>query len=146
MKVIKSFIIAVLTAVVLGSCELETSDNGHFDGFWHLVSVDTLSTGGTCDLSDKRMFWGVQVNLLNVTDYDKNAKGYFLRFENAGSTLRLYDPYENNRTEGDIKVEDPSLLAPFGINALDETFRIEKLNKSRMILATDNLRLNFKKM
>ena len=41
-------IAAILTtALTLASCELETSDNGKFDGFWHLERVDTLATGGS---------------------------------------------------------------------------------------------------
>lgn len=135
-----------LAVSVVASCDLETSDNGDLDGFWHLVRVDTLSTGGVCDMSGRRVFWSVQMNLLNATDYDTAARGYVFHFDNTGSTLRLYDAYADNRAEGDIKVEDPSVLSPLGINALEETFRIESLGSSRMTLATDELRLSFKKM
>ena len=58
------------------SCEIETSGNGDLDGFWHLVRVDTLSTGGMCDMSGRRVFWSVQVGILNATDYDRYHKGY----------------------------------------------------------------------
>ena len=52
-------IAAILTtALTLASCELETSDNGKFDGFWHLERVDTLATGGSLNLQQKRIFWG----------------------------------------------------------------------------------------
>lgn len=146
MKAIKSVIIAVLAVSCLASCDLETSDNGDLDGFWHLVRVDTLTTGGVCDMSEKRVFWSVQAKLLNVTDYDKSSRGYVFHFENSGSSLRVFEPYEDNRAEGDIKVEDPSVLSPFGINALEETFTIEGLSGSRMTLATEELRLSFKKM
>ena len=145
MKAIKSIIIAALTVSCLASCDLETSDNGDLDGFWHMERVDTLATGGVCDLSERRVFWSVQVGLVNVTDYDKEARGYLFHFENVNSSLRLYDPYKDNREEGDIKVEDPSILSPYGVNALDETFRIEGLSANRMTLATDELRLSFKK-
>ena len=146
MKTIKSVGLALLMAIGLVSCDLETSDNGDLDGYWHLTCVDTLSTGGTCDLSDRRIFWGVQVNLLNVADYDKSIKGYFLRFKYEGSTLRLFDPYEDQDKEGDFQVEDPTVLSHFGINALDETFKIENISGSRMTLSTDELRLRFRKM
>ena len=43
-------IIGVLSLAVmmltLSSCEVETSQNGDLDGFWHLEQVDTLATGG----------------------------------------------------------------------------------------------------
>lgn len=42
-------IIGVLSLAVmmltLSSCEVETSQNGDLDGFWHLEQVDTLATG-----------------------------------------------------------------------------------------------------
>ena len=145
MKAIKSFFIAALMASCMASCDIETSDNGDLDGFWHMERVDTLATGGVCDLSERRVFWSVQVGLVNVTDYDKEARGYLFHFENVNSSLRLYDPYKDNREDGDIKVEDPSILSPYGVNALDETFRIEGLSANRMTLATDELRLSFKK-
>jgi hypothetical protein len=54
-------IIGVLSLAVmmltLSSCEVETSQNGDLDGFWHLEQVDTLATGGTCNFADKRVFW-----------------------------------------------------------------------------------------
>lgn len=145
MKAIKSVMVMALSVFMM-SCEIETSDNGDLDGFWHLVRVDTLATGGVCDLSDGRVFWSVQADLLNVIDYDKSYKGYLLRFDYNDSSLHIFDPYADKRAEGDIKVEDPSVLSPLGINALDETFGIERLDGSRMTLSTERLRLSFKKM
>ena len=67
-------IIGVLSLAVmmltLSSCEVETSQNGDLDGFWHLEQVDTLATGGTCNFADKRVFWGCQYKLIQVADYD----------------------------------------------------------------------------
>lgn len=146
MKTITSFLGIIISAFVLASCDIETSDNGPLDGYWHLTRVDTLSTGGACDFSSRRVFWGVQAGLLNVCDYDVAFDGYLMHFENDGLTLRVFNPYTDDRKEGDVKVEDPELLAPLGINALDETFRIEVLSGKSMMLATDKLRLNFRKM
>lgn len=47
----RSLIIMFLAFAVMGlllpsSCTIEASDNGDFDGFWHLERVDTLTTGG----------------------------------------------------------------------------------------------------
>ena len=46
-KIIGILFFAVLV-FTLSSCEIETSQNGDLDGFWHLEQVDTLATGGTC--------------------------------------------------------------------------------------------------
>ena len=82
----------IISGIVFGmcSCEMETSDNGDLDGFWHLESVDTLSTGGSCDLSEKRVFWGVQHKLISITHYELlGSRGDYARFEQTGDSLIL---------------------------------------------------------
>ena len=145
-------IIATLAIVSLASCEIETSDNGDFDGFWHLERVDTLATGGTCDLSKKRVFWGVQYKLISVYDTDKeDTFGYYLRFTQTRDKIVTKSPYKNNWHQdngedgGDIPVDDPTQLAPYGINNLEEEFVKEKLNGGQMILRSKTLRLKFKR-
>ena len=145
-------IIATLAIVSLASCEIETSDNGDFDGFWHLERVDTLASGGTCDLSKKRVFWGVQYKLISVYDTDKEGTfGYSLRFTQTRVKIVTKSPYKNNWHQdkgdngGDHPIDDPTLLAPYGINNLEEEFVKEKLNGSKMILRSKTLRLKFKR-
>ena len=47
----------IITFMMIIACDIHRSDNGDLDGFWQLKSVDTLSTGGTCDMRDS-MFLG----------------------------------------------------------------------------------------
>lgn len=141
----RHFLYSVGLVLLLAGCDLETSDNGDLDGYWHLTRVDTLTTGGTLDTSEQLLFWAVQVRLLNVVDQSDDADhmGYLLRFEYKEGTLRVYEPYKNSRKDGDIKVDDASVLSPFGINRLDETFRVEQLDGDGMQLTGDALRLTF---
>lgn len=131
----------------LMSCEVETSGNGDLDGFWHLERVDTLRTGGACDLSSQKHFWSVQHHLLQLyTSEPSDVYNYTLRFAHEGDTLRTYNPCLNEKDLGDPVVVEPSGLAPYGINHLEDAFRIERLSGSRMVLCTDELRLTFRKM
>lgn len=138
-------VVMCLSALVSG-CTLETSGNGKLDGYWHMTAVDTIATGGTCDLSEKRLFWGVQAKLINLSDRDNLSYDIFMRFEKTTSVLRLYEPYQNNRTEGDPVIEDATLLEPFGLESLEQSFKIEELKGKKMTLATENLRIHFNKM
>jgi hypothetical protein len=144
-------ILAAFALVTLASCEIETSDNGDFDGFWHLERVDTLATGGTLDLSKKRVFWGVQYKLISVYDIDKEGTfGYYLRFKQTSYQIVTHTPYKNNwhqdvENGGDHPINDPKLLAPYGINNLEEEFVKEKLDGGQMILRSKTLRLKFKR-
>ena len=69
-----------------------------------------------------------------------------LRFEHKDGTLRVYEPYIYDRENGDRPLDDPALMAPYGVNALDETFTMEALGGGKMVLSNDKLRLSFRKL
>ena len=136
----------------MSSCTLETSDNGYFDGYWHLERVDTLATGGWCDYSKRRIFWGVQFKLLSCNDADVGPRGCYFRFDQTADSIIVHTPYKNNWHQdngpdgGDIPiivVNDD--LRQYGINNLREPFFKEKYKSDKMILRSETLRLYFTK-
>lgn len=152
---IKSLLATLATTLMLASCNVETSDNGPLDGFWHLEQVDTLATGGTTDYSSGYVFWGVQKDLIYIKDSSNSSVGaYYLRFNQTQDSLHITKIYLDHGHEdnpyheqgGDIPVEaiDRNLRF-FGLNALPEHFKKEAINGNRMILSTKKLRLKFKK-
>lgn len=152
---IKSLLAALATTLLLASCNVETSDNGPLDGFWHLERVDTLVTGGATDYSSGYVFWGVQKDLIYIKDSsNSNVGAYYLRFNQTNDSLHITKIYldhghednPNHEQGGDIPVEaiDRNLHL-LGLNALPEHFKKEAINGNRMILSTEKLRLKFKK-
>lgn len=139
------YVCLAAVSVLMAGCTLETSGNGALDGYWHLEQVDTLSTGRSADMSGSRIFWSFSVRLMNVSDRDGKHGDFLLRFENDGNTLRTYDPHKNDRPNGDPAVDDVEALKPFGINAMEDTFRVERLKGAKMVLSTKKLRLSFTK-
>ena len=152
---IKSLLATLATTLMLASCNIETSDNGPLDGFWHLEQVDTLATGGTTDYSSGYVFWGVQKDLIYIKDSSNSSVGaYYLRFNQTQDSLHITKIYLDHGHEdnpyheqgGDIPVEAIDInLRFFGLNALPEHFKKEAINGNRMILSTKKLRLKFKK-
>nr|MBP7472243.1 lipocalin-like domain-containing protein [Prevotella sp.] len=137
----------ITTLTIFSSCTLESSDNGDLDGFWHLEAIDTLSTGGHLDMSNYKIFWGVQAKLISLQGSDNS---FYLRFNQTGDSLIVNTPYYNHWHEdaengGDIPVTDGTAMKIYGINALTEPFLKEKLNGSKMILKSSTLRLYFTK-
>ena len=132
---------------LLVSCDIHTSGNGDLDGYWHLVKVDTLSTGNSLDMSGRRVFWGVQAHLVEAVDHDNDSShyGYLFYFEKTSSYLTLYYAHRHNREAGDILIEDAAELSPLGVNDLNDKFKIITLNQGNMVLEDDLLRLTFKK-
>lgn len=125
----------------LAACELEHSDNGDIDGYWHLESIDSLTTGGHQDVSEQLLFWAVQGNLLEVSDQNNT---YLFSFTYESGTLTLKEPRYDSRSEGDPLVEDVSLLQRFGVNALEETFAVNT-DGNKMTLQSSVVRLNFRR-
>lgn len=150
-KRISQYLIFSLSAFLVfsfTSCELETSGNGDLDGFWHLVQVDTLQTGGVNDTSKELFFWSFQVNLLEFSDRSYHIPIYMARFNHENGQLKVTQPCLYNRDEGNEMVteENVNVISPYGLNALEEIFRVEELSGSRMTLSNGTLRLYFKKM
>lgn len=142
------FSISAFLVFSFTSCELETSGNGDLDGFWHLVQVDTLQTGGVNDTSKDLFFWSFQVNLLELSDRSYQIPIFMARFNHENGQLKVTQPCLYNRDEGNEMVTEENVkdISPYGLNALEETFRVEELSGSRMTLSNGTLRLYFKKM
>ena len=62
----KKFILYITGCLLLTSCGIEFSDNGKLDGFWQLMSADTLTNQHTLDLKTSGRTWAFQG--LKVTD------------------------------------------------------------------------------
>lgn len=133
------------TVLSLASCDLETSGAGDFDGMWHLTRVDTIATGGVLDLSRQRIFWSFQFKLMEADDKDGLHQSVLMRYDKSGGMLKLNTPYAYNREEGDKPLDEPSLLKPFGINNIEEEFKVLKVDGSKMQLQSSMLKLSFKK-
>ena len=147
-KTIILFLVVVFMSSCLLSCVLETSDNGKLDGFWHLEHVDTIATGGSLDMSGKKVFWSFQVNLLQLQG---GSSSFYFRFKQDADSLTIDSPYTSDGHEetfgegGNKPVDDPNLLRDYGIDALETHYKKEALDGSRMILRSQRLRLMFRK-
>ena len=126
----------------LASCNLEHEDNGDLDGYWHVVRIDTLATGGSCDKSNERMYWAVQGRLLNLTGGNLSV---FLYFKHEGDGLSVYSPALDDRLQGDPVLTDEKALEDYGIAGLGETFTIEHLSKKKLTLKGSLFRVALKK-
>ena len=136
------FFLIISVISLMTACHMESSENGHLDGFWHLVRVDTLTTEGkivgTSDLSQDYFFWALPPPLLSVRNTQKSPEEYFLRFQRQGDELVLSHPFQYVLQGKDAPVENIDLLRPFGINDQEERFRIVHLSSRRMTLKSKN--------
>lgn len=134
-----------LTASFSG-CTLEMSENGDLDGFWNLRQIDTIATNKKADVKEERIYWSIQLNMIDVRFVDDKYKECVMKFEKSGDTITINTPCYFNHTDGDVLLTNEEPLRPYGINSLNESFIIECLNSSYMTLRSEKLRLYFKKL
>ena len=135
--------LSILSLFFLVGCELETTDNGDLDGYWHLERIDSLSSQRSIDYGQARIFWSIQFKLLQLSDLENNTIIYNLVYDNH--QLTLADPYMFDRADGDTQVTDVEVLRRYGVNALQENMKVVSLQSDRMVLESPVLRLHFKK-
>lgn len=146
-KNIVSLLFFVAAAFGFASCDgLEMSQNGKLEGYWHIVEIDTLATGGVRDMSKSTLFLGVQMQLMSFYDSSATIANLFSHFEKGESTLRIYDFYRDDRLAGDHQETNIQATRQYGINNLNETFVIEHLSSKRMVLRSNTLRIKFIKL
>lgn len=140
----KWFIIqGFLSLIFLYGCELETTDNGDLDGYWHLEQVDSLAGQRSVDYGQSHIFWSIQFELLQLTNLEDNTIVYKLDYNNR--QLTLANPCMFDRADGDTLVTNVEVLRPYGVNSLQESFKVVSLESRKMILESPVLRLHFKK-
>ena len=136
-----------LLALLFVSCSLETdNDAGKMEGMWHLVKIESITTVASEDLSEPVIFWSFQAKLLQMDDKTGMHNSYLYRFRIGDNQLTLTSPYQYDRENGDHPLTAyESTLGLYGIKSLTPVFRIEKLDRRKMILNDDSVRLYFDK-
>jgi len=142
----KRFLIYIIIGIGLTACsDVEFSDNGNLDGFWQLSRVDTVLTGRSVDYREKGLTWSFQGKLLEVRDVWKVYQDIVMSFNHTDNQLKTFSPFLVYREEGDWPIDDTDYLKPYGINRLEENYKVLELTSSEMTLESDLLRLHFKK-
>ena len=136
-----------LLALLFVSCSLETDNNaGKMEGMWHLVKIESITTVASEDLSEQVIFWSFQAKLLQMDDKTGMHNSYLYRFRIGDNQLTLTSPYQYDRENGDHPLTAyESTLGLYGIKSLTPVFRIEKLDRRKMILNDGAVRLYFDK-
>jgi hypothetical protein len=140
-------IVLPLLALLLSSCSLETdNDADRMEGMWHLVKIESTTGVASEDLSEQVIFWSFQAKLLQMEDKTGNHNSYLYRFRIDNDQLALTSPYQFDRENGDRPLSAyESTLALYGIKSLTPVFRIEELDRRKMVLNDGSVRLYFDK-
>ncbi len=149
MKKILLLSAVILALSALGSCEIETSSKGDLYGFWHLEHIDSIHPMGstaTVDLSDQKIFWAVQVQLVQLMDQNRGRSPIVCRFEREGDSLFFDTPYYLDRGRGDPPVTELERMNYYGLGSMTPRLWIESLSSNKMVISTGETRLRFRKL
>ncbi len=140
------FLLPVL-ALLFSSCSLETdNDAGDLEGMWHLVRIEESVTNTHIDVSNEVIFWSFQAKLLQMEDKTGQHYSYLYRFRIDNDQLTLTSPYQFDRENGDRPLTAyEATLGLYGIKSLTPVFRVEKIDRRKMILNDGAVRLYFDK-
>ena len=140
------FLLPVL-ALLFSSCSLETdNDADDLEGMWHLVRIEESVTNTHIDVSNEVIFWSFQAKLLQMEDKTGQHYSYLYRFRIDNDQLTLTSPYQFDRENGDRPLTAyEATLGLYGIKSLTPMFRIEKIDRRKMILNDGAVRLYFDK-
>lgn len=137
------FLFSIVCLAALSACDIESSGNGDLDGYWRLEQVDSLNGRQGVAYADKQIFWSFQHDLIELSNLHDNSIIYRLKEENR--VLFLEQPCMFDRADGDTPITDLEVLRPYGVNALQEQFRIVSLESEVLVLESSVLRLSFRK-
>lgn len=136
-------VISMVCLAVFSACDIETSKNGDLDGYWLLEQIDSLTNQQTVPYADRQIFWSFQHDLIELSNLHDNSIVYRLKKESQ--VLRLDNPCLFDRSDGDVPVTDVEVLRQYGVNSLEEQFRIVSLESETLVLESSTLRLYFRK-
>ena len=150
----KKILILLLILVTWSSCDKMPS-NGDLDGQWQLMkivnkSVSDFDSDIVIDKKTDRIYWRFQLDLLSIYTPNKKLNGHthnsVARFSHTAQELQItktYIHFENR----DSLLTDPNttILSPMGIDGNAETFVVDRLDDSQMVLSTRSKQLYFRK-
>ena len=139
-----------LLSLPLLSSSCEKIDNGDLEGMWVISRVDRLETGVSGNVRTMLRSWSFQGHLAKMHNFKEEPDTTMImsRFAHEGDQLIISSPFVYNRMSGDIFLDmenDAEQLTTHYINFLPDTFQIETLNRKKMQIVDEKLRIYFDK-
>lgn len=143
----KRFLFIIIgVALLMTSCDKETSDNGNLDGLWQMTLMQNSTTDNVkSDMRSSGITWAFQGHILELRDVKKGSQDIIMSFNHNGNKLKVFAPYRVDRDSDDIIINDVALLLPYGIGNTTVEYNITELSGNCMILDDDVWHLEFRK-
>lgn len=140
MKKYTYILITLLTVVLVSSCE-SYQIHGDLDGFWQVKSIENKQTGEVTHCKGD-IYYSFQRELVLISYVSPNIptgqmkENYVAYFSHENDSISMSDFRIYLDREG--KQAPLSKLTKFGLYDTFNTFRVEKLDKTSLILNSEN--------
>lgn len=140
-------IILLLALMTISSCE-SYQIHGELDGFWQVQSIENKQTGDITECKGD-IYYSFQRELVLISYVSPNIptgqmkENYIAYFTHENNVITMTDfriYIDKNGKQAPL-----SKLAKFGLYDTFNTFDVEKLNNSSLILNSDKARIVMKK-
>lgn len=141
------YTIMTLFALVLTSCESYLV-NGDLDGFWQVSTIENKETGDITYCNGDT-YYSFQRELVLVsytspeTPTGQSKENYIAYFTHENDSIYMTDfriYLDRNGKQAPL-----SELEKFGLYELYNTFAVEELNRSSLVLSSEKTRISLKK-
>ncbi len=135
--------LALLIIILISSCE-SYQIHGDLDGFWQVKSIENKQTGEVTHCKGD-IYYSFQRELVLISYVSPNIptgqtkKNYIAYFTHENDVITMTDFRIYIDREG--KQAPLSELGKFGLYETFNTFNVEKLNNSSLILNSDKTRI-----
>lgn len=147
MKKYTYILITLFAVVFIASCE-SYQIHGDLDGFWQVTSIENKQTGEITECKGD-IYYSFQRDLVLVSYVSPNIptgqmkENYIAYFTHENDVITMTD--FRIYIDRDGKEAPLSKLAKFGLYDTFNTFRVEKLDKSSLILDSKEARIILRK-
>lgn len=136
----------LISMILITAACAKLSDNGNLDGRWRLQSIHSKTSAeqahytASTDTRADNIYWNFQLNLLSITSaapLNGHTGETTARFSYTPSRLSVTKTYIHYR-DRDSLIVDPTTtsLERLGIRGNATDFRIERINKTSLILCS----------
>ena len=142
------YILICCAGLILSACENKWPKNGDLDGQWQLLTIE--HDGEIRSVKDSQYYLSFQLDLfqLSIVNNRQRYFGYFDRNANTIVFRQFSDMAENDLATTDnrpLTEQQIPVLQQWGYYKLNESFTIETLSGSDMVLKSDSARITYRK-
>lgn len=141
----KTIFYTFMACLLITSCDIESAGNGGIYGNWQLREIDTLATGGTCNMEKSSIYWAFESDVMQVRRIASDNKKLLFKYSYAGDSIVAHTPLLVHTKDELTHIDDKSMLEEFCFTDLKDVFKIKTHKGNNLVIENAKYRMRFRK-